>query len=302
MKTTPCKVALGTFAKPAGYFIVAASRAAKSMQKSTASARRRSRTNLAKSSSPAAKSVQPSPPRNDQAASLLEQATGMLSWEEVKDLIRMSRGIGTPGREMQDLAQRIVGNTEIRTVDDNELLKTFGTTDKYFARELIGQMIKIGSIAGHRYTGGDGYDFAVSVLRGGKPKDQLAAMLLTQMTATHMAIIEYTSRLARTEHIAQHDCADRTLSKMLRVFVMQLDAYNRYQNSGEQKVTVQNVSVSEFGQAIVGNVTQGVPERPTKMPALTQSKQEAMPPLSGLDADLEAEYQAADGTPTKLVP
>jgi hypothetical protein len=35
-----------------------------------------------------------------------------------------------------------------------------------------------------------------------------------------------------------------------------MEALKRYRTGGEQKVTVQHVSVSEGGQAIVGNVTQ----------------------------------------------
>jgi hypothetical protein len=173
--------------------------------------------------------------------------------------------------------------------------------DKYFARGLIGQILTMGSIRGDKSgMGGDGYDFAVSVLRGAKPKDQIAAMLATQMAATHMAVIKYIDRLACEEYLAPHDSEERTLNKLLRVFVMQVEAFTRYQNGGERNVTVQNVSVSEFGQAIVGNVTQGAVEQPAGIPALTQSGQEAMPPLSGLESDLDDEYlKMAYGTKTK---
>jgi hypothetical protein len=39
-----------------------------------------------------------------------------------------------------------------------------------------------------------------------------------------------------------------------------MEALKRYRSGGEQKVTVQHVSVSEGGQAIVGNVTQDARE------------------------------------------
>jgi hypothetical protein len=63
---------------------------------------------------------------------------------------------------------------------------------------------------------------------------------------------------------------------------MQMEALKRYRTGGEQKVTVQHVSVSEGGQAIVGNVTQPAggtaPEKPmTTTPALTDPRQQAMP-------------------------
>jgi len=256
-----------------------------------------------KSSNPT-NSVTSSHAEQNQTPSLLEQAMERLNWQEVKELINVSRGIGTPGQAMQDYARRIVGGTEIKTVDDEELLESFGTTDKYFVRGLIGQILKAGSIGGDTTPGigGDAYDFAMAVLRGVKPKDQIAAMLATQMAGTHMAIMDYFNRLARAEHLHTHDCGERVLNKLLRVFVMQTETLNRYQTGDQQKVTVQNVSVSEFGQAIVANVTQDALERPAEMPALTHLKQEAMPPLSGLDADLETQYQAADGTRTKSTP
>jgi hypothetical protein len=60
-----------------------------------------------------------------------------------------------------------------------------------------------------------------------------------------------------------------------------MEALKRYRTGGEQKVTVQHVSVSEGGQAIVGNVTQAAhgatPEKAANStPALSHSKQRPM--------------------------
>lgn len=57
----------------------------------------------------------------------------------------------------------------------------------------------------------------------------------------------------------------------------QLEALKRYRTGGEQKVTVQHVTVSEGGQAIVGNVNQ----TPS---ASAQGKQAANPPPALTDA------------------
>jgi hypothetical protein len=61
-----------------------------------------------------------------------------------------------------------------------------------------------------------------------------------------------------------------------------MEALKRYRTGGEQKVTVQHVSVSEGGQAIVGNVTQASREKaPDKTaaprPALTDANAAPMP-------------------------
>ena len=52
----------------------------------------------------------------------------------------------------------------------------------------------------------------------------------------------------------------------------------RYRTGGEQKITVQHVSVSEGGQAIVGNVTQNaLEESADNKLSLTDATQPAMP-------------------------
>jgi hypothetical protein len=58
-----------------------------------------------------------------------------------------------------------------------------------------------------------------------------------------------------------------------------MEALKRYRTGGEQKVTVQHVSVSEGGQAIVGNVARAAAETaPEKIaearPAITDSQQQ----------------------------
>ncbi len=94
----------------------------------------------------------------------------------------------------------------------------------------------------------------LSVVKGIKPRDQIEIMLAAQMAAIHEAIMTFTKRLAHVETIAQQDSAERALNKLARTFATQMEALQRYR--GEQKVVVQQVSVSEGGQAIVGNVTQ----------------------------------------------
>jgi hypothetical protein len=46
------------------------------------------------------------------------------------------------------------------------------------------------------------------------------------------------------------------LGRLARTFPAQIEALNRYRNNGEPAITVQNVSVGDGGEAIVGNVTQ----------------------------------------------
>jgi hypothetical protein len=60
--------------------------------------------------------------------------------------------------------------------------------------------------------------------------------------------------------IPQQNSAERAFNKLARTFAVQMEALKRYRTGGEQKVTVQHVSVNEGGQAIVGNVTRAPSE------------------------------------------
>ena len=83
------------------------------------------------------------------------------------------------------------------------------------------------------------------------------AMLAAQMAAVHMATMMLARRLNHVETIPQQDAAERALNKLARTFATQLEALNRYRTGGTQKVTVEHVTVTAGGQAIVGNVAHG---------------------------------------------
>jgi hypothetical protein len=123
------------------------------------------------------------------------------------------------------------------------------------------------------------FDLMVSVIKGIKPKDQLESMLAAQMAAVHQVTMMLAGRLNRTKTTDPLDIA--AFNKFARTFATQLEALKRYRTGGEQKVTVQHVSVSEGGQAIVGNVTHAARETtPAKVvdspPGLSDARQPSM--------------------------
>jgi len=138
------------------------------------------------------------------------------------------------------------------------LMEALGTTDVDFVNGLIEQLASTGSHGGQ--VDEHGLNFMLSVVKGIKPKDPLEAMLAAQMTAIHMATLTLARQLAQTETIQHQDSAERALNKLARTYVAQMEALKRYRTGGEQKVTVQHVSVSEGGQAIVGNVSHAAGE------------------------------------------
>src|SRR2546422_7338354 len=96
-------------------------------------------------------------------------------------------------------------------------------------------------------------------------------MLAAQMAAVHIASMTFARRLGAVETVQQQDSAERAFNKLTRTFATQMEALKRYRTGGEQKVTVQHVSVAEGGQAIVGNVThtpgQNLPDKVAAAPA-----------------------------------
>jgi hypothetical protein len=87
--------------------------------------------------------------------------------------------------------------------------------------------------------------------------------------------------LPHLDTLQQQDSAERALNKLARTFTIQMEALKRYRSGGEPQVTVQNVSVSEGGQAIVGNVTQATPDKTaTPSPALPDAR---MAPMQMID-------------------
>ena len=97
-------------------------------------------------------------------------------------------------------------------------------------------------------------NFVLGFVDAMKPRDPAEALLCTQMAAIHQATMQMAKRLNHVESIPQQDSAERAINKLSRSFAAQMEALRKHRNGGKQTVTVQHVSVSDGGQAIVGNV------------------------------------------------
>ena len=160
------------------------------------------------------------------------------------------------------------------------LMEAMGTADPDFMQGMVAQLANGGSE--RRAIDEASLNFMLSVIKGIAPKDHIETMLAAQMAAVHMQAMKFARRLDNVENIPQQDSAERALNKLTRTFATQMEALKRYRTGGEQKVTVQHVSVSEGGQAIVGNVTQAAAEKPPHVApasplAITDAKTAPMP-------------------------
>ena len=140
-------------------------------------------------------------------------------------------------------------NVEVATLLQ---MADMGTADTDFHRGLLKQIACLGS---HKCSIDSGAsNFVMAVIRSVEPRDGLEAMLATQMGAIHAATMMLARRLNHVDNITQQDAAERALNKLARTFSTQMEALKRYRTSGQQKVTVEHVTVNACGQAIVGAV------------------------------------------------
>jgi hypothetical protein len=120
--------------------------------------------------------------------------------------------------------------------------------------ELMNELGRQMSIA----TGCDGvtYKFVRAVIDTIEPQDPIEAMLLAQMTAIQLSTYTFLQKIVSPRTGLDHEFAQRALNKLARTFVMQMEALKRHRAGAEQKITVQQLSVQQGGQAIVANIAQ----------------------------------------------
>jgi len=142
------------------------------------------------------------------------------------------------------------------------LMNAVGTADSEF---ICGLLSQIANAAKHEQEPNVlGSNFMLSVVKSIEPQNEIEAMLATQMAAVHMATMTFARRLANVENIPQQDSAEKAFNKLARTFTTQVEALKRYRTGGEQKVTVQHVTVNEGGQAVVGDISRSAGARGAK--------------------------------------
>ena len=148
--------------------------------------------------------------------------------------------------------------------DDNILrIEALGDYDGVFDNRankalitgLIGQIASLGA-QGKRLDE-DASNFVLGFVETMKPRDAAETLLLTQMGATHQAMMMMARRLNHAENIPQQDAAERALNKLGRTFTAQMDTLKRYRSKGQQTVRVERVTIEPGAQAVVGNVHHG---------------------------------------------
>jgi hypothetical protein len=145
-------------------------------------------------------------------------------------------------------------HTDIAPDVAETLLDAFGTTSKDFlASELnrLGSQLAVGPL----HTGQREMNAALAAIDGTRPENEMAAMLASQMAATHSLAMDMLGRARRSAGIEQLQAHGALATKLLRTFTAQTEALAKVKRGGEQTVRVEHVHVYQGGQAIVGTVS-----------------------------------------------
>jgi len=135
------------------------------------------------------------------------------------------------------------------------LIAALGNLRPEIALELVRHLADVNRRDGSTDAGA--LSFALAVVEEAKPEDGLEAVLAVQMAAVHLAAMKALKRLHQAEGLAQFEAQERAANRLLRTFATQMQTLKKYRSKGEQKVTVEHVTVNEGGQAIVGAVGGG---------------------------------------------
>ena len=90
-----------------------------------------------------------------------------------------------------------------------------------------------------------------------EPNDAVEAMLIAQMTATHVAMTTLIERMSYQTAMEVRESLERTVTRLSRTYLAQMDALKKYRSKAQQTVRVERVNVESGGQAIVGDVSTG---------------------------------------------
>ncbi|MDE9449988.1 hypothetical protein J3R80_05840 [Aliiroseovarius sp. Z3] len=146
------------------------------------------------------------------------------------------------------------GKIELTVSSPEQVENLFGSSTSEFSNAMLAHCL---NVSGQNDEKANDKNYAIAIVNEIAPQDGIEAMLATQMASVHLAMMRHSRQLANVEHIPQLEVQERVFNKLARTFTAQMEALRKHRYGGQQKVTVEHVTVNEGGQAIVGSVTPG---------------------------------------------
>jgi len=180
------------------------------------------------------------------------------------------------------------GKVQAVAVDPADLPAATGSQDRNLGVLLVKQAVEALWLPGRMSSADrqEAVNAAVAALKGLAPTDALEGMLATQMVATHNAALECLRRSQMDNQTFEgRDQNLKHATKLLATYARQVEALDKHRRRGEQKITVEHVTVNALGHAIVGNMGAGANLPPGETPAEPLSlTDETMSNLPMMDA------------------
>ena len=99
------------------------------------------------------------------------------------------------------------------------------------------------------------YGAAMRALEAFEPQNEVEAMMAGQMVSLHNMMMECIRRaMFSNQTFEGRNMNLNQANKLSRTYAVLLDAFNKHRGKGQQKITVEHVTVAEGGQAVIGNV------------------------------------------------
>lgn len=152
------------------------------------------------------------------------------------------------------------------------MIDATGLTDSKAQLRLLNRLlVSLKTLNGEQPT--DTVEAVMALVTAIHPKDAVEGMLAAQMIATHEHAMECLRRaMNEGQTFEGRDLNLKHATKLLQLYVRQVEALDKHRGKGQQKITVEHVTVEAGGQAIVGTVEAG--------PTTPQSKKVAPPALT----------------------
>ncbi|MFT4999476.1 MAG: hypothetical protein ACI875_000470 [Planctomycetota bacterium] len=157
-----------------------------------------------------------------------------------------------PKRTAPKLTKKEDGSDSLTVESNTQLQDLFGVKSQETANDLLNCAFNALGNSCDSYRG-----LMLSMAIEIEPRDAIETMLVSQLTATHVKISLFSQRIIDTEYPNLREGYERSLTRLSRTFLAQMDALKKYRSVPPHHVHVGQVSVQDGGQAIVGSVQVG---------------------------------------------
>jgi hypothetical protein len=127
------------------------------------------------------------------------------------------------------------------TVWKMDLLAAFGTIEPEFASRTLVQLTT--AVGGGKMLPESRCNAILASMSALEPRDEIEAMLISQMIATQEAAMDLMRQMNGTQLRHQFEGSGNLAVKMLRTFTAQVETLKRLRSKGEQRVVVQHQHV-----------------------------------------------------------